>query len=217
MVTNPGHSSSSLASEETQALPVLLDVWGGPILYFPAYNAYQGRNVSNSPTAANSTPGYPVDISAPPMGAIVTSGPIFGSPAPNTASIAKNAPIDNSGDTIPSIFWSGPLGSWGTDPAGTTPYLNADPAVPLSQGQIQGILLKLGDVDGNNVIDNTPLQERFNLQLPYFLVSPGPDGKFEDPQQDAINDKVNLNPGYNPAADAAIYMPKSDDVYDFDQ
>jgi hypothetical protein len=216
---NQGYPVGASGQEETQELPVLLDIWGGPVLYFPAYNSYNGRTYLNSPTTLTAVT-YPVGI--PPTGFTVvntTVGPLFGSPSPIVANIAKNAPIDANNDTIPSVFWSGTLGAWGPGANNPTPsLLAADPAVPLTQGQIQGILLKLGDVDGTNVVSSlsysgsVALKENFNLQQPYFLVSPGPDGKFEDPTQDAINDKLAPSP-----ADAAIYMPKSDDVYDFDQ
>jgi prepilin-type N-terminal cleavage/methylation domain-containing protein len=221
---NQGKAAGVTNAEETQALPVLLDIWGGPILYFPAYNTYSTRlpststYLTNTPTAT-STAVFPALI-LPPAGVIASAGPIFGSPSPNTAYIAKNAPVDNANDTIPAIFWSGPLGSWGPGANNPTPSsapLAADPAVPLTQGQIQGILLKLGDADLNNVITNSPVKETFNLQQPYFLVSPGPDGKFEDPIQDALNDKQIFSATNPPGAAAAAYMSKTDDVYDFDQ
>jgi prepilin-type N-terminal cleavage/methylation domain-containing protein len=215
---------------ETQALPVLLDIWGGPILYFPAYNNYTNRLPNTSANPTNTPTNNPAGGVALPMGitaptSVATAGPLFGSPSPIAASFAKNSAVDALGDTVPSVFWSGPLGAWGpganrANPPGPS-GLAADPNVPLTPGQISAILYKLGDVNSNNTIDNYTLvtasganaavTEKLAVQLPYFMVSPGPDGAFLD-----------LYPGQSaPPTGSQAYWPgivsKSDDIYDFDQ
>ena len=185
---------------ETLPLPVLLDASGGPILYFPKYNGYSnhvttiksmntGRNPALSPISAT---------------AVVSVGPIFGSPSSNPAVYQYNTALTNTGTfTGPSIFWSGPFGSWGGNPASAS--------TPLTTGQIEAILFKLGDQTTTSTVNATNAiltGETFTAgESQYFLVSPGPDGAFEDLAADLSS---------NPSQSASYLMSKSDDIYSFD-
>jgi prepilin-type N-terminal cleavage/methylation domain-containing protein len=192
------------------ALPVLEDIWGGPILYFPSYNSYANQALTHPTSLLGAMPtvgtlGYtpPTPLGTPPA----TVGPLMGLPG---ISAAYNTPVPipaGSAFTGPSIFWDGPLGFFGGGNASAS-YTALSP-VPFTPGQVAAILVKLGDNNANNVIDsnasaNPPYTESFNVQLPYFLMSAGPDGTFQDLSANGQGDWNRI-------------MSKSDDVYDFGQ
>jgi type II secretory pathway pseudopilin PulG len=210
--TTPNQPASP-KSYEPLPLPQILDAWGNPILYFPAYNSYIDQ------AAQYQTPFTTSPVSTSPTGlatitAPVVIGPIFG--FPNTLGAQYNTPIpkgvlystQTTQVTGPSIFWSGPLGAFG----GPVAVPASGALVPFTTGQVQAILVKLGDQNANNYIDSpanpTPpppnVTETFNLSQPYFLLSAGPDGHFEDLTND-------------PSTDWPRTMTKSDDIYSFDQ
>jgi|GEM_PF-6984543 len=223
------------AGYERIPVPVLLDRWGGPILYFPAYNAYTGRLVSptNPITAGGVLPGG-IKTTAP-----VSVGPIFGMPngqygtqltlvAPiQYGNCGHNSAIDITNKlTIPSVFWSGPLGMTPPiRPAGFPPppaLVPADPSTkpptpahisPFSHGQIAAVLYKLGDINGDNAIDSSSgaksPPEAFSLSDPFFLMSPGPDGVFAELYRGADATSATASP--------QNIVGNSDDIYSFEQ
>jgi len=246
----PGTQTSTIT------VPVLLDIFGGPILYFPAYNSYTNRLPRNTTNVNSTTPTWPMaqgklpNLVVPPgtgniPGMVV--GPLFGSPSTtqnlvqptNTMapSYYYNTPVDTTNDTIPSVFWSGPLDCWGVrgtvppnvitlPPSLPTPLTEiADPYTPMSTGQVAAILYKLGDQNIDNCIDSyldgaSPQvmhQETFALDLPYFMISAGPDGKFTD-LYPGLNEPNNTNgpPGPGISNNWQAIINKSDDVYSFD-
>jgi hypothetical protein len=216
----------------TISVPILTDIWGGPILYFPKYNAYQNRPPHNANNPVSTTPTYnpcktlsPLGlgviptpgsgVNAPP----VTVGPIFGSPSTVLSSVGGvmmpnyyyNTPVDTNNDTVPSVFWSGPLGAWGVRTNSSLPTVpsplsqTADPYTPMSTGQVAAILYKLGDQNINNTIDNG---ETFALELPYFMISAGPDGVFTELFQGNAPTSVTSN-------NWQVIINKADDIYSF--
>jgi prepilin-type N-terminal cleavage/methylation domain-containing protein len=172
-------------------LPVLQDIWGGPILYFPAYNSY-ANHVTSVPSKYNPSPSISI-----PSTETVLVGPLLGSPSGNSAAYQYNSPLNSSGQTGPSVFWSGPLGWFGGSPASAT--------TPFNTTQVQALLYKLGDLSANNVIDpvGTTPAESLAVSSQYFLVSPGPDGAFTDF-------------GTAPQTQWSQINSKSDDVYSFE-
>jgi prepilin-type N-terminal cleavage/methylation domain-containing protein len=175
---------------ETQPLPVLLDDWGTPILYYPAYNTYT-NHVDTSTTSLNKG----VFQTAIPAGATASVGPLFGVPSVNEVttppSYSYNTAVNATKNTGPAVFWSGPLF-----------YFNP--------GQVAGILYRLGDVNGYNAI--VPSQgETFNLDQPFFLISAGPDGQFSDLYSGASSPAPNSQEAW------LTIIKNSDDVYSFDQ
>jgi hypothetical protein len=190
------------------SLPVLEDIWGGPILYFPSYNSYANQTLANpqgvSRAVTSATTTFPpvgnpaFTPSAPAASPPATVGPLLGLPA----SAGYNTPVPTLGNASasgPSIFWDGPLGYFG-GPVAASSYAPLSPT-PFTPGQVAAVLVKLGDQNINNAIDSG---ETFNVQLPYFLLSPGPDGMFQDLSGNAQGDWNRI-------------MSKSDDVYSFDQ
>jgi prepilin-type N-terminal cleavage/methylation domain-containing protein len=177
---------------EKLPLPSLLDNWGNPILYVPAYNTYTNHMMTGITSVATGNPGtFPILGASTPTS--ISVGPLLGWPSGNSALYKYNTPLttlsQTSSYTGPSVFWSAPLSLFTT-------------------GQMAGLLYKLGDHDGNNAINDT---ESLSVQQPYFLISSGPDGMYTD-----------LYPGTSaPTTGANQYwqsiMNKSDDVYSFDQ
>jgi hypothetical protein len=124
----------------------------------------------------------------------------------------NNTSIDSNNDTIPSVFWNGPLGAFGYRDTTGLPDVpaplttSADPYSHMTTGQVAAMLYKLGDQNTNNAID---AGESFVVQLQYFMVSPGPDGKFAELYQG------NAPVSASQTAWQAI-INKSDDIYSFD-
>jgi type II secretory pathway pseudopilin PulG len=207
--------SQNAPNYEKLSLPVLLDIWGGPILYFPTYNAYTNRT-GPLVTAVGTLPASTMAVANP-----VASGPLLGSPSANSLVFKYNTKIDPIGNnTMPSIFWSGPLGSWGVTPSPDSrgvplpppPFTTScDPNTPMSQGQIAAILYKLGDQNANNAIESG---ENLVSQLPFFMISAGPDGKFTELYSGTTGVPAIGMPGSQGTWSATI--TKSDDIYSFD-
>jgi hypothetical protein len=191
----PAISPYSALPYEPLPLPVLLDIWGNPILYFPAYNSYTNQAVIGQKCAP---------IAAGPalqnLQAAVTIGPLLGTPSsqqvPSTGNLAYqyNTPMTSTilpkpyqavdSYTGPSIFWSGPLTTCGTATGQVSQW---------TTGQVAALLFKLGDKNGDNAIDNTSgyqiiggsgndlsTVETLAVQTKYFMCSAGPDGQFTD-------------------------------------
>lgn len=182
--------------------PLLTDIWGNPILYFPAYNLYTnpvtGQNVSGQ--FVNSINNWAPTVSIPATSTMAI-GPLFGSPSSIPYAYQFNTPVDSGKHTAPSIFWIGPLvGAYGGS--------SASSSSAFTNGQLQAMLYKLGDVNGYNAI---PAGATFPVELPYFLMSAGPDLQYTDlyPGQ--------TTPPANSQSTWGAIMRKSGNIYSFDQ
>jgi prepilin-type N-terminal cleavage/methylation domain-containing protein len=222
--TNDYLSASAMANGLTAAaspaVPVLLDIWGNQILYFPAYNSYK-NHVGTLKASSSPSVGQVIGITPNANAALV--GPLIGIVATGAQ---NNTPLSNPGATGggtytgPAVFWDGGANCYLTTVTGLAPYSGstASPssltAVPISTGQIEAILWRLGDNQEpvtasygsgpNNAINPG---ETLAVKDPYFLISAGPNGTFEDLNADVTN---------SPSVPPATLMSKSDDIYSFE-
>jgi len=146
-------------------LPVLLDSWGQPIMYFPLYNR---QTAGETQYLFGSPGGLYAHVVA------VTT------PAPPNPPVPKPA-------TLASMFWDGPI--WWWTPDGGVTWDRGDPAGGASNDATMNadLLLaaqwKLGDnstVYPDNIINKG---ETLNLPKDFILISAGPNGVFFDPTQ----------------------------------
>jgi hypothetical protein len=191
---------------EPVPLPVLLDYWGNPIVYMPAYNSYTNHMQVGQTSLASGIPG-PFPLLGAPTPVTVSVGPLLGWPKNDPLYYKYNTPMNSQTQsnsyTGPSIFWSAPL-----TPPPTGAITTWDPPhTTFTTGQVAAMLYKLGDHDGNNMINDT---ESLAIQQPYFLMSPGADGVYTDFYPGANAPPLGSNASWQTISD------KSDDVYSFE-
>jgi prepilin-type N-terminal cleavage/methylation domain-containing protein len=207
----------STVATGTQYVPVLLDIWGNQILYFPAYNSY-----SNHVTATTAqTPSVAKTLSPGinPTGNPALIGPLIGAVSGNYSynTTLKNPGATGGGSyTGPAVFWDGAANYYLTTVSAilnSTGPANGLYTAPITTGQIEAILYHLGDNQEYITSANNPPNNAINpgetlaVKQPYFLISAGPNGTFEDLQADLTN---------SPGTTASTAMSKSDDIYSFE-
>jgi prepilin-type N-terminal cleavage/methylation domain-containing protein len=209
------------ANGGTALVPVLLDNWGNQILYFPQYNSYTNHAGTAKLPGGPNSPIYKVASSS----ALV--GPLIGAVSGNTAACGYNTTLDspvatNGAVTGPALFWDGAANYYlsTSNSTGGSAVGNGDYVSKITTGQIEAILTMLGDsqwgaaVDAEGTAPNNAINpaskvgpaETFMVSAPYFFVSAGPQGVFEDIQAD-----MTANPNLRPAD----IMAKSSNIYSF--
>ncbi|HUB27929.1 MAG TPA: type II secretion system protein [Tepidisphaeraceae bacterium] len=198
-------------------VPVLMDNWGNQILYFVAYNSYANHVTETNALSPSASPTITM------TNATALVGPLIGAVSGNSTAYRYNTILESptavgGAVTGPAVFWDGAANYYAStsSSAGGSALSNGIYVTKITTGQIEGILTMLGDnqwgsstepekTAPNNAINPT-LNEKLAVTTPYFFISAGPLGAFEDVQAD-----MTANPNLRPAD----IMAKTSNIYSF--